>query len=227
MKLLSIREEAINYRKKGYSYNMISEKLGLAKSTLSDWLKEIPYRPNKKVEKRIKLNYLRIAQFKHNQRMASIKKMKELGKKELGKLNKRDLWLLGIGLYLGEGTKLQENVQLTNSDPQIIKLTIEWLKEVYGLNMENFRIAVHVYPDNSIEDAVNFWSKVTDIPKKQFSKTQVDRRTNKSHKKKRKLPYGTARLTVRANGKKEFGVNFHRRIMGSVENAINQINKRV
>ena len=61
MKPLSIKEKAINYRKRGYSYNMISERLGLAKSTLSDWLREIPFKPNKKLIRRVKLGRLKSA----------------------------------------------------------------------------------------------------------------------------------------------------------------------
>ena len=222
MKPLSIKEKAINYRERGYSYNMISERMGLSKSTLSGWLKEIPYKPNKAVKKRIESGRIKSAEYKHNQKVNSIKEMKRIAKKELGKLTKRDLWLLGIGLYLGEGTKLQECAQIANSDPEIIKLIIKWLREICGLDTENFTIAIHTYPDNNIKDTINFWSKTTGIPKKQFSKTQIDRRTNKTNKKKRKLPYGTIRLTVRANGKKEFGVNLHRRIMGWIESASKQ-----
>lgn len=223
MKPLSLKEKAINYRKQGYSYNMISQKLGFAKSTLSDWLKEISYRPNKEVEKRIGLGRTKSAQYRHNQKINSIKEIKGIAKKELGKLTKRDLWLLGIGLYIGEGTKLQENAQVTNSDPEIIKLIIKWLREICNLNTENFTIAIHTYPDNNIKNTINFWSKTTGIPEKQFSKTQIDRRINKTNKKKRKLPHGTARLTIRANGKKEFGVNLHRRIMGWIEATLSQI----
>jgi hypothetical protein len=223
MKYLSIKEKAIDYRKRGYSYNMISEKLGLSKGTLSDWLKEIPYRPGEKVLKRIKLGQLKSAQFKHNQRMASIIEMKNLAKKELGVLTKRDLWSLGIGLYLGEGTKLQESIRIINSDPEIIKIAIKWLEEICGLKTENFTLAVHTYPDNNLKKTLNYWSKVTNIPKNQFGKTQIDKRTNKSGKKKRKLPYGTAHLTVKSKGKKEFGVNLHRRIMGWIESVSNQI----
>ena len=49
------RNEAIKLRKKGHSYNLISLKLNISKSTLSYWLKEVPYTPNKEVLKRIKL----------------------------------------------------------------------------------------------------------------------------------------------------------------------------
>lgn len=223
MKPISFKEKAIKYRKQGYSYNMISEKLGLAKSTLSDWLREIPYEPNKEVLKRIKLGPIKSARIRHNQKVTTIKKIKKKAKKELGKLTKRDLWLLGIGLYLGDGTKTQESVQVINSNPEIIKLAIKWFREICGLETKNFTIAIHTYPDNEIENTINYWSKITDIPKSQFEKTQIDRRPNKSKKKKRKLPYGTAKLTVRARGRKEFGVNLHRRIMGWIEAALDRI----
>jgi len=223
MRPLSLKERTIEYRKQGYSYNMISEKLGIAKSTLSDWLREIPYKPNEEVLKRVKLGQLKSAQFKHNQRLASIAAMRSLAKKELGKIMKRDLWLLGIGLYLGEGSKLYERIRIINSDPAIIKLAIKWFKEICGLKDRNFSLAIHIYPDNDIETTINYWSKVTGIPKKQFEKVQIDRRINKSGKKKRKLPYGTAHLAIRANGKKEFGRVLHRRIMGWIEATLNQI----
>jgi len=223
MKALVIKEKAINYRKRGYSYGMISEKIGLSKSTLSTWLKEIPYIPSKRVINRIGAARAKSAQTKHNQKVANILMAKKLAKKELGKLTKRDLWLLGIGLYLGEGTKSQETVQMINSDPKVIKLSIEWLKRICGLSVKNFTITVYAYPDNNIQKTINFWSKTTGISKNQFSKTQIDRRTDKLIKNKRKLAYGTARLTVKTNGKKEFGASLHRRIMGWIEALSSQI----
>jgi hypothetical protein len=169
MKPLGLKEKAIYYRKQGYSYGMISEKLRLSKSTLSDWLREVPYKPNEEVLRRIKLGQLKSAQFKHNQRIRSIKKMKNLARKELGKLTKRDLWLLGIGLYLGEGSKLYEKVRIINSDPKVIKLAIKWFQEICGVENENFSLTIHTYPDNDIRETINYWSKVTGIPEKQLA----------------------------------------------------------
>ena len=65
----SLKEKSINYRKKGYSYNMINQKLGVSKSTLSNWLCKIPYSPNKKVIERVGLAKLKSASFKHNQKI--------------------------------------------------------------------------------------------------------------------------------------------------------------
>lgn len=95
------------------------------------------------------------------------------------------------------------------------------------MNTKNFTLTIHTYPDNKIAEDINYWSKVTEIPKDQFKKTQIDKRKNKSSKKKRLLPHGTVKLVVKSNGKKEFGVFLFRRIMGWIETTTNQINKRV
>lgn len=223
MRPLSIREKAIDYRGKGYSYNMISGKMGLSKSTLSDWLKEIPYKPNREVLKRIQLAPAKSAEIVHNRKVADIIRIKRLAKKEFGQLTKRDLWLLGIGLYLGEGSKLYEHIRILNSDPEIIKIATKWFREICGLKNKNFIPSVHLYPDNNIKETIRYWSRIIGISEKQFSKTQIDRRTNKSGKKKRKLPYGTLHLQIKSCGKKEFGVSLHRRIMGWIEAVLNQI----
>lgn len=224
MKPSSFKEKAINYRKQGYSYGMILERLELSKSTLSDWLKEVPYKPNEKAIKRIGLARMKSAQSKHNQKIVNIRTAKKLAKRELGKLTKRDLWFLGIGLYWGEGDKSSnEGISVVNSDPETIKTTIKWFREICGLTTKNFAPIIHAYPDNNITEEINYWSKLTGIPKEQFNKTQIDRRLNKSKMKKRKLPHGTLRLVIKSNGKKEFGVFLHRRIMGWIEVASRQI----
>ena len=223
MRPLSFKEKSINYRKRGYSYNMISQKLGLAKSTLSNWLQEIPYRPNNEVIKRIGLGRLKSSQFKHNQKINGIIDIKRSAKKEIGEITKRDLWLLGIGLYLGEGTKLYESIRIINSDPEIIKMAVRWFKEICGLANENFSPSVHLYPDNNIKETLSYWAKITGLSEKQFGKTQIDLRINKSERKKRKLPYGTLHLQIKSCGKKEFGVELHRRIMGWIQATLNQI----
>ena len=223
MKPFSIKEKAINYRKRGYSYNMISERFGLAKGTLSDWLREIPYKPNEEVIRRIKAGPAKAAELQHNKKVMDIIMMKKLARKEFGKLTKRDLWLLGLGLYLGEGSKLYEIIEVVNSDPEIIKIAMKWFREICGFSDKNFAPSVHIYPDNDIQKTIKYWSKITGVSKTQFRKTQIDRRLNKSRKMKRKLPYGTLHLRVKSCGKKEFGRSLHRRIMGWIEAISNQI----
>lgn len=217
---LSLREQAIKLRESGFSYNMISEKLGPSKSTLSNWLKEIPFYPNKEVLKRVKIGQLKSALFKQEKRREDIKEKREIAKKEIGNINKRDLFILGVGIYLGEGTKLNESIRIINSDPEIIRLSVWWFKEICKLQNENINPCIHIYPDINQKQAELYWSKIIGVPVSNFGKTQIDKRTGKSGKKNRKLPYGTVHLYIKSNGNKSFGRSLHRKIMGWIE-AIN------
>lgn len=208
----TIRKEAVDLRKEGYSYNYISEKIGISKGTLHCWLGKIPYSPN--IETITKIGKARAVSglLKHKEKLASFLYAKVLAEKDVGEITKRDLFMLGLGIYIGEGTKDGNTVRIVNANYKIIKLTIRWLKEVCGLKTDNFVIRLHIYPDNNIAECVEYWSKQTGIPTNQFLKTQVDIRKNKKVFKKGKLPYGTAHMTVKGNGKKEFGVLLARRI---------------
>lgn len=216
-KAIGIRQKAIRYRKAGYSYNLISKKMGLSKSTMSDWLRGVPFKPNQEVLKRINGAQMKSAETLAARRLKDISRMRSIAKKEIGTLSNRDLMMLGIGIYLGEGSKLHEYVRMINSDPDIIRLSIKWFKKACGLKNENFRPCIHLYPDVDINQALTYWSKITKIPKDRFGKVQVDIRTDKTKKKRGKLPYGTMHLYVNSCGKKELGRSLHRRIMGWIE----------
>ncbi len=209
---MSIREQAFALRKSGYSYNFISEKTGISKSTLSGWLGSIPYKPNKVTLERIGKARTASGFAKAKQKLDSIDQAVKEAKNEIGKISKRDLFMLGIGIYVGEGTKTHGIVRVINSDPKIIKFTVGWFREVCGLSMENFRIRIHLYPDCNVKKSLEFWSKSSGINLKQFQKTQVDNRKEKKMFKRGKLPHGTAHLSIKSNGKKEFGVFLSRKI---------------
>lgn len=221
----SLRERAIDFRKRGFSYSLISSRMGVAKSTLNYWLKNVPYKPNEAVLKRIRESSIKSAKVLRARRAENIRLARKIAFKELGRLTKRDLWMVGIGLYIGEGAKNKSQmIRVMNSDPKVINLAITWLKSVSGLDMKNFHIAIHIYPDLDVEKTLNFWSKVTGIPRNQFGKTQVDKRINKLAKNKGKSLFGTAHITVRSKGEKEYGVFLFRKIMGWIESIENQVN---
>lgn len=212
-----LKEKAINYRKSGYSYGIISNKLNISKSTLSGWLKNVSYSPNNETLDTINNGKKKSIEYKQVKRIKDTLKIKKSAKKEIGKISKRDLLILGIGIYLGEGTKSNEHVRMINSDPRIIRISIRWFQEICNLKIENFSPSIHLYPDNNIKEATSYWSKITNIPEYQFRKPQIDLRLNKLKKKKNKLPYGTLHIQIKSCGKKEFGRNLHRRIMGWIE----------
>lgn len=216
----TIKKEAFKLRNSGHSYNLISQKLGVAKGTLSFWFKDKPFVPNKTVLKRIKLGPFISGKIRHERKLNSINEIKKAAKIELGKISERDLWILGIGLYIGEGSKTYEDVRIVNSNPEIIKLAVHWFKTICKINNKNLALTIHLYPDSNIDKALKYWSDLTSVPLNQFRKSQIDKRENKSWKKRNKLPYGTADLSVKSQGNPEFGVKLHRKIIGWIEGVL-------
>ncbi len=217
---ITIRKKVFELRKEGYSYNYISQQTGISKSTLSGWLSNIPYTPNKIIIERIGKARVASGRVKARQKIESIEKAELEAKNEIGGITKRDLFMLGIGIYVGEGTKTNNIVRVINADPKIIRFTVRWFKEACGLSMENFRIRLHLYPDNNIKKCIRFWSNTSGIPLNQFQKTYIDIRKDKKMFKRGKLPYGTAHLSIKSNGKKEFGVFFSRKINGWIKEVL-------
>lgn len=216
------KELAVILRKQGYSYNLILKKVPVSKSTLTLWLADVPYTPNSEVMNRIRGATLNVRKWQNAQKRDSLERATASAKQQLGNVTPRDLLMLGIGLYIGEGSKSEDIVRVINADPQVICLALRWFEESLGLNKKHFSIRIHLYPDNDIEEAITFWSTVTGLPKDQFSKVQIDRR-NKTFKKRGMLKYGTAHLSVMARGKPECGSFLSRRILALIDETYRQI----
>jgi len=218
----ALRKEAEQLRDKGYSYSMITKELGVSKGTMSYWFKNRPFTPNKEVVERVKYGPIENGRRRHNEKVKEIEELNKVGKKELGNISKRDLWMLGLGIYIGEGAKTTESIRISNSDPNVIIIAIRWLKEICSVPSANIVIRLHLYPDNSEKDSIEYWSKLSGLPQKNFQKTMIDRRDNKSSNRRGKLPYGTAHVSVLAKGDPTKGVKLFRRIngwmSGSIEN---------
>lgn len=173
------KKQAFKLRKEGNSYNYISKKTGIAASTMSDWFGKIPYKPNKETIERIGRARAAAGKKRNQQKTQSIKEAEAVAK--------RDLFMLGLGVYIGEGTKSSGVVRIINADPRIIKLSITWLKDIVGLSDDNFSLRMYLYPDNNEAECKRFWLKQTGLTESSLLSTQIDKRTNKKLKKKNKL----------------------------------------
>ena len=208
-----LHKKAVELRKAGYSYNYIKNKIRVSKSTLSVWLSDLPYNRNQETIEVINRARLMANEAKRAIKRKSIKDAGELAIKDIGKFTKRDLFMFGVGLYTGEGSKTDGMVRVVNSDPKIIKTFILWFKKILNLQNINFSIRIHTYPDNNQEDTIIFWMKETGLPRSAFSKSYIDSRVDKKRKNFGKLPYGTAHLTIKKAGHKNGGSFLLRRIL--------------
>jgi len=216
-----LRKQAIKMRKNGCSYGMIHAKFGIPKGTLSYWLSDVRYKPNAQTLQRIQVARDKTNASRKNAKKESIENAKKTALMDIGIVSERDLFMLGLGLYIGEGTK-SVNVAIINSDVRVIRFAVYWFTACFDLTVDNLKLAIYLYPDNNEKKCLDYWAKATGIPKKQFTKTQIDKRENKKMAKRGKLRYGTARLTVVSNGKKSFGsmAFLRRRIIAQMDEVL-------
>jgi len=221
MPKINEKEKAIKLRKRGSSYSEILKKVSVAKSTLSLWLRDVGLAKKQKqrlTDKKIAAA-LRGAKRRKGQRIDITKKIKIKAIKDIKRISKKELWLIGIILYWTEGSKQKENnpsqvVKLSNSDPRIIKIFLKWLKENCLIPRKDikFRIALHETRASKLNEIKRYWSSKTGFPISRFK--GIDWKKNKIR-------------TIRNNiGDKYFGLldvyvkrstNLNRKISGWID----------
>lgn len=86
--------------------------------------------------------------------------------------------------------------------------------------MRQIKIRLFLYPDNNEKECIKYWSKYLQISTEQFFKPTIDKRTNKKSSNYGKLPFGTAHISVKSFGNKDFGVYLHRRILAWINRVL-------
>ncbi|MCK5021758.1 MAG: helix-turn-helix domain-containing protein [Candidatus Pacebacteria bacterium] len=161
---------AIKLRKEGKSYSQIQGIVKVSKGTLSDWLKNYPLSRERLIKLRDK-NPKRIENYRNTCQKRRGKILKEVYnkvKKDIGKFSKRDLFIAGLFMYWGEGTKtFNTATSISNTDPAVLKLFIKWLND-FGIDKKSLRIKLHLYSDMNIKKETKFWVDELSIPISQF-----------------------------------------------------------
>jgi len=167
---------ALILRKEGKSYSQIKKILKVSKGTLSTWLRNYPL-SKKRIRELRDQNEQRIEKYRNtmkNKREARLKIIYAEQKKFILPFTKRDLYIAGLFLYLGEGSK-SKNTELviTNTDPSIIKFFIFWLNKILKVPKEKLKIHLHLYADMDIKEEMKFWSDILKIPIRQFIRPYI------------------------------------------------------
>lgn len=115
-------------------------------------------------------------------------------KKQLSEKDKK-LKMAGIFLYWAEGAKVNGKncgVDFANSDPKMIKIFIRFLKKICRVDEKKLRVFLYCYANQDIENIKNYWYKLTDIPRSQFSKPYI--RNDFLPQKSGKMKYGLVHI---------------------------------
>lgn len=199
MARLKDREKAIKLRLEGKSYSQIKMIIGVNKSTLSYWLKNYPLSEKRISELRDK-NPIRIEKYRNTRRKKKEERLRKTyfkEKKKILPLSKRDIFIAGLFLYLGEGTKTMDTrTSLSNTNPSAINFFITWLTKSLKVSLRKIKIYLHLYSDMSVNREIGFWSKALSIPKSQFTKPHIKKSKMEKINYRKGFNHGTCNVIV-------------------------------
>ena len=102
-------------------------------------------------------------------------------------------------LYWAEGAKRRHQLQFSNSDPEMVRVFVAFLRRYFHLHGEDIQIAVHLYADHleRQHEIERFWLDVTQLGPSSLRKSVVNAYSRHSLRKRTNvLPYGTCRVVV-------------------------------
>lgn len=184
-------------RSQGYSIIEIGNKLKRPKTTIFRYVQGVEILP-----KFLKNWAGKRGGSKKRKALKEASSLKEAGRL-IEDLSHKEKFILLSALYWGEGSK--KSFGLSNTDPNLIRVFLKCLKDIFGIDGSRLRISIRIYDDLDRRKCLDFWSRVTGVKRDKFISVNVLK-----GKKKGKLEYGMCRIRVTKGGdylKKIFSVN--------------------
>ncbi len=196
------RAKARELRSRGWSVRAIARKLNCSKGSVSTWVRDIPLTPEQIEQLKLTQDKGRAKAANHpnSSRLRWARIRQEIIDGAKSKIPKNcsleNLKLIGAALYWAEGYTATRNLFVfANTDPNMIKLMISFLKKICNIPFNKLRGRVNIHPTLDIKQASQDWAQVSGIPLSQFHKPLLAVSKASKHKR-RTLPYGTFRIVV-------------------------------
>lgn len=114
-------------------------------------------------------------------------------KKTINSLTSKEKMIFLSAIYWGEGSKAEFG--LSNTDPELIRIFVMGLQEVFNISPNRLRVSVRIFEDLNKEKCLKYWSAITGVPVYKFISVNV-----LQGKKRGKLQYGMCRVRVEKSG---------------------------
>jgi len=213
------RIEARSLRRRGHSINEIARRVEFSKRTISRWCSDIELNEEQKQvlwsrsKARFNEGFRKYCERKRLKTKQKIERLKQEGINEVGKLTERELFIAGVSLYWAEGFKKDMRMGFANSDPEMIKFFIKWLRESLKIEVGDISLSVglNISHKDRIGKIESYWSKQTGIPKSQFKKPFYQKTKWKKKFEKQDDYHGVLRVRVAKS------LDLLRKIYGNIE----------
>jgi hypothetical protein len=177
------QEQARSLRAAGWTVPGIAVEVRAAKSSVSRWVRDVPFTPGPR--------HRGGPTGRHPMHLARLRDEAAAvvaARAKVGELSDRDLFMVGLALYAGEGAKTGSAVRFANTDPRLVVLFLRWLRRFFVIDESRLRVALYLHDGLDLEAANAYWSGLCGIPLSQFTKPY--RAVADSSRRRAKHPFG-------------------------------------
>jgi hypothetical protein len=150
-------------RADGHTLANIAATLGVSKSSVSLWVRDVEFTPSKR-----RYGAQRRRNQLHDAKLRQIEELNRAGIERIGTLTDEAFVVAGVALYAGEGSKSEGAVVLPNTDPRIVAFFCAWLRRFFEIDESRLRAKLYLHDGLDLVAAEQFWSQLTAIPRTQF-----------------------------------------------------------
>jgi predicted transcriptional regulator len=171
-----LRRKARELRAQGMSYAEIVAELGVAKSSVSLWVRDLPRPERYSGDQLRKRRAEATARYWAEEKIRREKAKAEISgaaMSQIGHLSKREAMIAGVIAYWCEGTKNKphrrsDRVAFSNSDPRMISFFLRFL-DTTGVPRDDLAFQLGIHENSDVEAAQRFWCDVTEADPAQFT----------------------------------------------------------
>src|SRR5680860_106772 len=171
------KERAIELRKKGLSYNDILREIPVAKSTLSNWLKDLPLTKDEKGYLKTRMNSnisrgrIKAAAANRKNRHLKEQAWRKVAEELFYLYEDNPFFYTGVALYWAEGSKRSSACSFVNSDFIMVNLFVRWLEVFASVPRTSLYLRLYIHKHYAHENCEQFWARELKVPIEQFKKT--------------------------------------------------------
>jgi hypothetical protein len=185
-------------RDQGSSVTALAPLLGVSKSSVSLWVRDIELTEAQYLALRRRMGG-RIDGSRENaiRALERRRKAQDFGRKAARRAHL--LHAAGCMLFWAEGSRSRNRVQFVNSDPAMVTFFLRFLRDCFGVPDEKVAVTCNLFADHveRQQHIEQYWLDLLQLPRTCLRKSTINTYSKYSQKKRRnKLPYGTCRLEV-------------------------------
>jgi transposase len=175
-----LRARARVLREQGLAYKQIAAELGVSKSSVSLWIRDMARPERLSYEECAKRQAAAVSAYwtaERARRDEASGAIRSVASNSIGTLNEREILIAGAIAYWCEGSKSKpyrryHRVVFMNSDPGLIRLFLRFL-QVAGVKQDQLRFRLSIHESADVAASQDFWIRITRADPAQFHRPSL------------------------------------------------------